>query len=393
MIQLFISHSSADATLVNLLIDLFRASLNVLPKEIRCTSVDGYRLPAGGTHIEEQLRRDVLEARVFIGLISPASLQSTYVVFELGVRWGARKNLVPLLAPGVDPTILTSHLMSFNVLRCDSAAQLQQLVHDLAAMLGSELENPVVYQSHIDQILSYTSILVPSLTEDENKDDESEGLHNQQTIHVSLFVMMPFGKEYDTLERTLRHVLEDEPYCFQVILARDRTLHPGLFDNVKAHMRMVNGFVADVSDLNPNVLLELGMTEAEAEKRPVVILRRSGSADIPADLRGRLFIEYDLPPEDQSNREERLAAQLRDAFGAIVALEKLRRDRVARYLSVSYLQSKLGKGRLTKKEAERLCKAFQTIEEIETADAAVIRRETNLDNIVVAMVQAAFSQS
>src|SRR5437764_723533 len=73
----------------------------------------------------------------------------------------------------------------------------------------------------------------------------SEEVHPaQRTQHVSLFVMIPFGPEYDVLEAALRQVFEDDPYNFQVILARDRTIRRNLFENVKAHMQMVHGFVA-----------------------------------------------------------------------------------------------------------------------------------------------------
>src|SRR5215510_4038610 len=100
--MLFISHSSKDLQLVRALIDLLRSALSISPEDLRCTSLDGYRLPAGvGT--DDQLRLEVHDADAFIGVISYHSLQSLYVVFELGARWGARKHLVPLLAPGVTP--------------------------------------------------------------------------------------------------------------------------------------------------------------------------------------------------------------------------------------------------------------------------------------------------
>ena len=88
--MLFISHSSKDLEVVRALIYLFRSALAISPEEIRCTSLEGYRLPAGAS-VDEKLRQEVHEAKVFIGLISYNSLQSIYVVFELGARWGAGK--------------------------------------------------------------------------------------------------------------------------------------------------------------------------------------------------------------------------------------------------------------------------------------------------------------
>ena len=151
--MLFISHSSKDLEVVRALIYLFRSALAISPEEIRCTSLEGYRLPAGAS-VDEKLRQEVHEAKVFIGLISYNSLQSIYVVFELGARWGAEKHLIPLLAPGAGSDILKAPLSSLNALSCESVPQLQQLVAELASLLQVRL-NPVhTYQSEIDKIIA-----------------------------------------------------------------------------------------------------------------------------------------------------------------------------------------------------------------------------------------------
>ena len=154
MLQIFLSHSGQDALLAGLLVDLLKTALTLRASELRCTSVEGYRLP-GGADTAEQLREELLTSPAFIGLISPQSFSSAYVLFELGARWGAKKHLVPLLAPGVEPSILRGPIADLNALRCDVMAQLHQLVHDMASHLGREIEPPAVYQSKADAIMTY----------------------------------------------------------------------------------------------------------------------------------------------------------------------------------------------------------------------------------------------
>src|SRR5262249_772156 len=67
----FISHSSKDTELVKATIELLRASLALVPDQIRCTSVDGYRLPVGA-NTEAHLREEVNVAKVVVALITPS---------------------------------------------------------------------------------------------------------------------------------------------------------------------------------------------------------------------------------------------------------------------------------------------------------------------------------
>ncbi|MDF2440409.1 MAG: hypothetical protein JWN98_1393, partial [Abditibacteriota bacterium] len=90
-IDIFVSHSSADEKVAKALIDLLRDAFRLDSNKIRCTSVAGYKLKAGA-HTEPELRREVQQARVFIGLLSEVSLDSAYVLFELGARWGSMQD-------------------------------------------------------------------------------------------------------------------------------------------------------------------------------------------------------------------------------------------------------------------------------------------------------------
>ena len=152
-IKLFISHSSGDVELAAALVELLRSALSLSAESIRCTSVDGYRL-RGGANTNEQLRAEVHDAEAFIGIISARSMRSTYVLFELGARWGSARPLVPLLAPGTPSSVMEGPAAAINALRSDKVAQLHQLVDELGETLRIRPEKPAAYQAAIERVLA-----------------------------------------------------------------------------------------------------------------------------------------------------------------------------------------------------------------------------------------------
>lgn len=169
-ICLFISHSSKDSEFVKTLVELLRTALSLKSAQIRCTSIDGYRLPAGA-NTDQQLRQEVHEADSFIGVISQSSVQSLFVVFELGARWGAGRPLIPLIAPGTDSKILGGPLAGINALRADNRSQIHQLISDLSSDLQINFEPPSSYEAHLERIFNANKSL--SANEIEGKEKSS----------------------------------------------------------------------------------------------------------------------------------------------------------------------------------------------------------------------------
>ena len=154
--KIFISHSCSDAELAKFLIDLMRKSLNLRSSDIRCSSVDGYRLP-GGVSTDEALRAEVYEAELVIGLITPNSLKSIYVSFELGARWGAKKPMIPLLASGATSEHLGGPLAGNNALDCSNVSQINQLVEEASAHLKIDLDQPSSYVAEVRGLVQKSS--------------------------------------------------------------------------------------------------------------------------------------------------------------------------------------------------------------------------------------------
>ncbi len=159
-LDIFISHTSRDADIAEALINLLRSALNIPYDRIRCTSVSGYKLKAGAS-TDATLRSEVHDSKVFIGLITEASLNSAYVLFELGARWGASLFMAPLLCRQVNPDVLRGPLTGINALRADDSADLHQLLENIADHLEIRRPSPAAYLNLIEKLIEASGSNAP----------------------------------------------------------------------------------------------------------------------------------------------------------------------------------------------------------------------------------------
>lgn len=155
---IFISHSSHDIETARSLIDLLRSTFGLQKTAIRCTSVPGFQLPPG-VNLIDRLKREIYEAKIFLGLITPSSMQSVFVLFELGARWGAKRPLLPVLAGGAKPDLLRGPLSTINAVNCSEPSQIRDLINTVALTLDpskseEELDLIKVDETQIEQLVN-----------------------------------------------------------------------------------------------------------------------------------------------------------------------------------------------------------------------------------------------
>lgn len=160
--RVFISHSNHDVEVARLLINLLQKALPLTSDEIRCTSVDGYRMQAG-VGFDEALRIEVHEAELLIGLITRDSAISAYVMFELGARWGANKPMIPLLASGATLEHLGGPLAGINALDARENGQVHQLLEDAAKYLGVTLSRTSSYVAAVNELVQQSTQMMTTL--------------------------------------------------------------------------------------------------------------------------------------------------------------------------------------------------------------------------------------
>jgi hypothetical protein len=160
-ISVFVSHSGQDKELAAALVALLRAALPLSARAIRCTSFDGCGLTAGAK-TEERLRMELRDASVVIGLLSPTSLKSTFVLFELGARWGLERDFLPVVARGAKLSELRPPLSNRNALSLQQDAHVHQLIGDVAETLHLKPERPEVYYQSMQAVVRLAATVPPT---------------------------------------------------------------------------------------------------------------------------------------------------------------------------------------------------------------------------------------
>jgi len=184
-IAVFISHSHHDEPLASALARLLEQGVGLARSEILCTSASEYALEQGA-EFDNALRTVAVTATVFIGLVTPSSLKSSYVLFEMGARWGAEKPTLPLLACGSMSTDLPGPLVRLNASTVYDEAHLHQLVYGVAKNLQRQPQAPQTYLREMKEVMQLGARARPEPT---------PAAHDDDAAHDSLAAMYKLCRE------------------------------------------------------------------------------------------------------------------------------------------------------------------------------------------------------
>lgn len=151
--RVFISHSAADEALASALVDCILSAMIIDDADLRCTSVPGHKLPVG-SDFTATLLEDIGDSSVVIGLITKNALSSSWVLFELGATWGARKNLKPLVTDEVDLKSLPGAVSGRHVARLSNKGDLNQFLEEVAETVGAKRRSAAKSLKPMEQLIS-----------------------------------------------------------------------------------------------------------------------------------------------------------------------------------------------------------------------------------------------
>jgi predicted nucleotide-binding protein len=133
--SIFISHRHKDHQVAGALTELIRAAFDININQIRCTSIQPYRLPFG-QNTSERLRDEIRNAKVVLGILAPDTGESSYVMFELGAAWAQRVYTCPLLSGGASFEHIPGPIYDLAPAKLWVASDCHQLVSNLASEIG-----------------------------------------------------------------------------------------------------------------------------------------------------------------------------------------------------------------------------------------------------------------
>jgi len=150
-VKIFVSHSHQDTGAAKALIDMLLSNITLDDKEIRCTSVPDHTIRFGKS-ISQLLKEDINVAPAILALISQQSLQSKWVMFELGAAWGLGKDIYPVVGPGLDIRDLPGPLASLPCIVIesqDAASRLAELIKQVSEDCNLEIKTGGYKKFHL----------------------------------------------------------------------------------------------------------------------------------------------------------------------------------------------------------------------------------------------------
>jgi hypothetical protein len=215
-----------------------------------------------------------------------------------------------------------------------------------------------------------------------------------QGEHIVILMITGSGNQYRTLEQAIRRVFECPPYYFEVRLTSDYTYKPDRLENIREHIKQAQGFVVEISELNPNIMFELGAVATSDQNRPIFPLRsQDAAAEVIASFSNQIHITY----SSLNQSVEQLASEIRHAFerdGRIVheGINALISHRQKRFLSRTLLEN-LPRTRLDSQEISSLLKHYTSVEDLFAAEPIAVARTTGLEEYVILALRGAISDT
>ncbi len=237
MIRVFVSHAAADEKLASALVDCIFGCMILEDEEVRCTSVPGHKLPIGG-ETATILRDELGETSVVIGLLTRNALTSSWVLFELGATWGAKKRIQPVLCSDITFGDLPGPLSGNHGARLSQKNDVVQFIDELSQTIEAKKRSAAKIERSISKLIDadeeHSKISL--------KADSVEKVSSNKTIPEPTISGMKYSELKNILQRQKLVVPADlagqeedlETTVFDLFVANSATFSNGVQSNYES---------------------------------------------------------------------------------------------------------------------------------------------------------------
>lgn len=115
---------------------------------------------------------------------------------------------------------------------------------------------------------------------------------SRSSAGAKCFVALPYALEFDPIWIALRSVLQKAPFHWRMTRADQQVEKSELLSGILQHLEGSGRCIADLSGLNPNVLLELGMMLRARDAHTLILCDEETFSRLPTDLKGQVPMIY-----------------------------------------------------------------------------------------------------
>jgi hypothetical protein len=133
--SVFVSHAVKDKELAHEIVSLMEEGMGVPEGEIFCSSLQGYGIPSGQNFVT-YIKKQMLEPKMVILLLTPAYFESKFCVSELGAAWIKSHSIFPIIVPPLTYGDVKDVLLGTQVAKIDDDIKYNELRESLVSSIG-----------------------------------------------------------------------------------------------------------------------------------------------------------------------------------------------------------------------------------------------------------------
>ncbi len=241
--NIFLSHASADTSLVDSFVQLLESGVGVRHSQIFCSSIEGHGIPPGND-FKEYIKQALAEAELVFALISKNFYASAFCMCELGAMWIQAKHLIPVVVPPLTSNDLKAVLSGVQSLKLNDESALDTVKDAVSKLTADPTPTPLWNKRRKDFLSALPGILDALPKPEYVSAEETAGIRQERDEYKS---------EYDkaderirTLERTVNELsqLKDQQKAAEIIKAN--STESDRFEDLVASATNALGFLPKV---------------------------------------------------------------------------------------------------------------------------------------------------